>query len=122
MHITDIPVEVFLDNLLPFASVRDIRNFGSTNKFFAAICADETFWKRRCQEDFNFTSQETARRSGWKNLYRGLNRPKIFVWGFVTVPVRTAQTMMLFPSLSGNATMGDLAWRNFQKGQASHIQ
>jgi SCF-associated factor 1 len=81
MHITDIPVEVFLDNLLPFAPVRDIRNFGSTNKFFAAICADETFWKIRCQEDFNFTSQETARQSGWKNLYRGLNHPKIFVWG-----------------------------------------
>ena len=98
MHITDIPVEVFLDNLLPFAPVRDIRSFGSTNKFFAAICADETFWKRMCQEDFNFTSQETARQSGWKNLYRGLNHPKIFVWGFVTMSVSSAQTMILFLS------------------------
>ncbi|KAH9004512.1 RCC1/BLIP-II [Lactarius hatsudake] len=81
MHLTNIPVEVFLDNLLPFAAVRDVLSFGSTNKFFAALCADETFWKRRCQEDFNFTSQETARQSGWKILYRGLIHPKVFVWG-----------------------------------------
>ena len=103
MHLTDIPIEIFLDNLLPFASARDVLSFGSTNKLFAAICADETFWKRRCQEDFNFTSQETARQSGWKNLYRGLNHPRIFVWGFVTMPVHAAQTMMLFTLLSQRA-------------------
>jgi hypothetical protein len=109
MHLTDIPVEVFLDNLLPFASARDVLSFGSTNKLFAAICADETFWRRRCHEDFNFTSQETARQSGWKTLYRGLNHPRIFVWGFVTMPVRAAQTMMLFPSFPASAAMGDSA-------------
>jgi len=81
MHLADIPVEVFLDNLLPFAELRDVLNLGSTNKFFAALAADNTFWKRKCQADFNFTSQETARQSGWKNLYRGLNHPRIFVWG-----------------------------------------
>lgn len=83
MHFADIPVEVFLDNLLPFAQTRDVLSLGSTNRFFAALSADDTFWKRKCQEDFNFTSQETARQSGWKNLYRGLRYPRIFVWGFV---------------------------------------
>jgi SCF-associated factor 1 len=83
MHIADIPVELFLDNLFPLAEVRDVLSLGSTNKLFAALCADETFWRRRCQADFNFTSQETARQSGWKNLYRGLNHPRIFVWGSV---------------------------------------
>lgn len=81
MHIADIPVEVFLDNLLPLAELRDVLSLGSTNKLFAAVCADDTFWRRRCQADFNFTSQETARQSGWKNLYRGLKHPRIFVWG-----------------------------------------
>ncbi|KAI0251809.1 RCC1/BLIP-II [Lactifluus subvellereus] len=81
MHLADIPVEVLLDNLLPFSQVRDVLSLGSTNKYFAALCADDTFWKRKCQEDFNFTSQETARQSGWKNLYRGLNHPRVFVWG-----------------------------------------
>lgn len=90
MHIAVIPVEVFLDNLLPLAEVRDVLSLGSTNKFFAALSADETFWKRKCQTDFNFTSQETARQSGWKNLYRGLRNPRIFVWGFVTMLVHVA--------------------------------
>ena len=83
MHITDIPVEVFLDNLFPLAEVHDVLSLGSANKFFAALSADETFWRRRCSADFNFTSQETARQSGWKNLYRGLNHPRVFVWGYV---------------------------------------
>jgi SCF-associated factor 1 len=86
MHLADIPVEVLLDNFLPFAQVRDVLSLGSTNKYFAAICADEAFWRRRCREDFNFTGQETARQFGWKNLYKGLNRPKVFVWGFVRPP------------------------------------
>ena len=64
MHLADIPVEVLLDNLLPFSQVRDVLSLGSTNKYFAALCADDTFWKRKCQEDFNFSSQETARQSG----------------------------------------------------------
>ncbi|KAI9510499.1 RCC1/BLIP-II [Russula earlei] len=81
MPLADIPVELFLDNLLPLADVRDVLSLGSTDRSFAALCADETFWKRKCKEDFNFTSQETARQSGWKNLYRGLRYPKIFVWG-----------------------------------------
>jgi SCF-associated factor 1 len=97
MHLADIPIEVLLDNLLPFAQVRDVLSLGSTNKSFAALCADETFWRRRCEEDFNFTGQETARRSGWKNLYRGLNRPRIFVWGFVINLLHGAQVVT--PSL-----------------------
>jgi SCF-associated factor 1 len=96
MHIADIPVEVFLDNLLPLAELRDVLSLGSTNKLFAAVCADETFWRRRCQTDFNFTSRETARRSGWKNLYRGLRHPRIFVWGSVITLFRHFQAVTRF--------------------------
>jgi SCF-associated factor 1 len=96
MHFADIPVEVFLDNLLPLAELRDVLNLGSTNKLFAAVCADETFWRRRCQADFNFTSRETARQSGWKNLYRGLRHPRIFVWGSVITLVRTLSSRDAF--------------------------
>jgi SCF-associated factor 1 len=98
MHIADIPVEVFLDNLLPLAELPDVLSFGSTNKLFAAVCADETFWKRRCQADFNFTSKETARQSGWKNLYRGLKHPRVFVWGSVIITlVRHSRDPDAFP-------------------------
>jgi SCF-associated factor 1 len=86
MDLADIPVEVLLDNLLPFARVSDVLSLGSTNKPFAALCAEETLWRRRCQEDFNFTNQETVRQLRWKNLYRGLNHARIFVGGFVTDP------------------------------------
>jgi SCF-associated factor 1 len=96
MHIADVPVEVFLDNLLPLAELRDVLSLGSTNKLFAAVCADETFWRRRCQADFNFTGQETARQSGWKNLYRGLSHPRIFVWGSVITLVHHSQVVTPF--------------------------
>ncbi|SRR6266403_3337467 len=96
MDIADIPVEVLLDNLLPLAEVRDVLSLGSTNKLFAALCADETFWRRKCQADFNFTSQETARQSGWKNLYRGLKHPRIFVWGSVITLVHRFKVMTQF--------------------------
>ncbi|KAI0272360.1 RCC1/BLIP-II [Gloeopeniophorella convolvens] len=81
MQLSDLPVEVLLDNLLPAASPRDVLSLGSANKFFAAVCADDTFWKRKCEADFNFTSQETARQTGWKKLYRGLSHPRVYVWG-----------------------------------------
>lgn len=77
----DLPVEVLLDHLLPLLPIRDLLLLGSTNRFFALICADDTFWKRRCERDFNFSGNETAQRNGWKALYQGLSRPRVFVWG-----------------------------------------
>lgn len=32
-------------------------------------------------EDYNFPLQASARVSGWQQLYRGLSRPNVFVWG-----------------------------------------
>ncbi|KAI0064013.1 RCC1/BLIP-II [Artomyces pyxidatus] len=78
---SDLPVELLIDNLLPLAGVHDVLRLGCTNKFFSLVCADDTFWKRKCQTDFNFTSAETARTSGWKKLYRGLSHPRVYVWG-----------------------------------------
>ena len=78
----DLPVEVLLDHLLPLLPIRDLLLLGSTNRFFALICADDTFWKRRCERDFNFSGNETAQRNGWKALYQGLSRPRVFVWGY----------------------------------------
>jgi SCF-associated factor 1 len=112
MHITDIPVDIFLDNLFPFAEVRDVLSLGSTNKFFAALCADEAFWRTRCREEFNFTSQETARQSGWKNLYRGLNCPRVFVWGSVFRLVHRSQVVTHYSDPSN----GRLGSRNHPYG------
>ena len=89
--LTDLPVEVLIDNILPVVDLADLGSLAATNKSMAAICADDTFWKRKCLDDFNFHSGETARTSGWKVLYRGLFRPRIFVWGCaqpISLPTR----------------------------------
>ena len=83
--LADLPVEVPIDNVLPAVDLADLGSLAAASKFMSVICADDTFWKRKCLEDFNFSGGETARRSGWKLLYRGLFRPKIFVWGYVKI-------------------------------------
>ncbi|KAK7056409.1 hypothetical protein VNI00_002964 [Paramarasmius palmivorus] len=79
--ITDLPVELHLDVLLPMLPLEDLLNLGSTNRFFATLCNDETFWKRKIQADFNFSGAGTARTAGWKFIYRRLRKPRVFVWG-----------------------------------------
>ncbi|KAI5999375.1 regulator of chromosome condensation 1/beta-lactamase-inhibitor protein II [Pisolithus orientalis] len=80
-RLAEIPIEVLLDNFLPLLPVPDLNNLGSTNRFFHNLCNDNTFWKRKIQEDFNFPCNDTARSSGWKFIYRGLRNPRTYVWG-----------------------------------------
>jgi SCF-associated factor 1 len=79
--ISDIPVDVLLDNLLPSVAVPDLLSLTCTNRFFAIIGADDTFWKRKIQDDFNFSGAGTARTTGWKVIYKGLRKPLIYTWG-----------------------------------------
>ncbi|KAN0088441.1 Regulator of chromosome condensation 1/beta-lactamase-inhibitor protein II [Tylopilus felleus] len=80
-RLEDIPVEVLLDNVLPALPVADLLRLGATDHFFASLCNDDTFWKRKLQQDFNFSTEGTARSTGWKFIYQGLSRPRTFVWG-----------------------------------------
>ena len=82
--IADIPVEVIIDNILPFCEAKDVLSLGCTNKFFALVTTDDTFWKRKLVVDYNFTGSETARTNGWKFIYQRLRSPRVFVWGCVT--------------------------------------
>ena len=81
--IADIPVELLIDNILPFCEARDVFSLGCTNKFFALVTTDDMFWKRKLVVDYNFTGSETARTSGWKFIYQRLGNPRVFVWGYV---------------------------------------
>ncbi|KAI0078721.1 RCC1/BLIP-II [Panus rudis PR-1116 ss-1] len=78
---TDIPVEVWLDNILPNTPVADILRLGCTNRFFYLLTSDETFWHRKLEADYNFSGADTARTTGFKLLYKRLRNPKLFVWG-----------------------------------------
>ena len=82
--ITDLPIELFVDSIFDYLPVDAILSLGCTNRFFAQIAADEPFWHRRIQQDFNFSGADTARHEGWKFLYRRLANPKLYVWGYVS--------------------------------------
>lgn len=79
--LSDLPVEVLLDNFLPWLAIPDLIHLGETSRFFARLYNDDTFWRRRLQGDFNFTDERTARITGWKEIYKGLSNPKTYVWG-----------------------------------------
>ena len=79
--LTNLPQDLLVDTLLPTLPVQDLLALGSTSHAFAHLTSDEVFWKRKCEQDFNFSGARTARRTGWKKMYKGLNNPKVFVWG-----------------------------------------
>lgn len=82
--LADIPLEVLIDNFLPYIPLASIAALSLTSKDLAALCSDDTFWKRKLQEDYNFSDASTARTSGgYKFLYRGFHRAKLYVWGCV---------------------------------------
>ncbi|KAL6307246.1 RCC1/BLIP-II [Sparassis latifolia] len=81
MPVTDLPVELFLDNILPLLALSDLFRLSCTSRLFYLLASDETLWHRKLQDDFNFTGSETARNTGWKFLYKRLANPKVYVWG-----------------------------------------
>ena len=81
-NLQELPVEVLLDNILPVLPIRDVLALGEVDRRFHDVVDDETFWKRRCDVDFNFSGARTARTSGWKRIYKGLSNPKVYAWGY----------------------------------------
>ncbi|KAH8832685.1 regulator of chromosome condensation 1/beta-lactamase-inhibitor protein II [Flagelloscypha sp. PMI_526] len=81
MQFVDIPVEVFTDHIFPSLPIRSLLRLASTCTLFAGLCEDETVWKRRIDQDYNFSGAGTARTSGWKFIYKGLFKPRVYVWG-----------------------------------------
>ncbi|PIL24865.1 hypothetical protein GSI_12752 [Ganoderma sinense ZZ0214-1] len=79
--IADVPVELFFDGIFTFLPVRDLLNFGATNRFLNSVVDDEAFWHRKIEQDFNFSGSDTARQTGWKFLYKRLSKPDAYVWG-----------------------------------------
>lgn len=80
-YIEALPHELWVHGILLLLPLRDMLSLFQTNKLFAGIGRDEMLWKRRLQQDFNFTNASSARSSGFKFLYRKLNNPKVYVWG-----------------------------------------
>ncbi|KAG8956463.1 hypothetical protein FRC03_010828 [Tulasnella sp. 419] len=80
--LSDLPYDVLIDHLLPILPVQSLLSLTCTSKYFAGVCTNTLVWKRRLQSDFNFSaSDETARVKGFKVIYEGLQKPKVYVWG-----------------------------------------
>ena len=79
--LADLPVELLIDNLLPLLPLKDVLALATTSTEYGAICSDDTFWKRKLQKDYNFADARSARTKGYKFLYRGVHRAKLYVWG-----------------------------------------
>ena len=83
-RVTDIPVKLFIDRILPFCEVRDMLSLGCTSKFFALVV-----------DDYNFTG--TARKSGWRFIYRNLRNPRVFTWGCMTFSFSNVTRVFIRP-------------------------
>ncbi|PWZ03556.1 RCC1/BLIP-II [Testicularia cyperi] len=77
----DLPFSIVVDNLLPLLDNRDLAALRLVSRHARELTDDEVLWKRKTMADFRFPAHATARVGGWRNLYRGLSRPKAYVWG-----------------------------------------
>ncbi|KAG8919024.1 hypothetical protein FRC02_001984 [Tulasnella sp. 418] len=82
MSLSALPFDLLVDHLLPSLSLTGLLALTCTSKDFATTCSDPILWKRKLETDFNYyPSAETARTSGFKLIYKGIHRPKVFIWG-----------------------------------------
>jgi SCF-associated factor 1 len=81
LRLHDLPYDVLMHSLLPLFAAHELAQLRLVNKEIKSLVDDEHIWKGMIQQDFNFPSHASSRRSGWQTLYRGLSRPTVFVWG-----------------------------------------
>lgn len=65
LTIHSIPIEVFLDYLLPIVAVPDLLNLACADRFFARLCNDDTFWKRKLKADMNHSIVDARNKGEW---------------------------------------------------------
>jgi SCF-associated factor 1 len=82
-----LPLDIYYDQLLPLLPLDSLIHLSETCKAFDQLVnrepASESLWRHRIETDLNFPADSTARTSGWKELYRRVRNPRIYVWGCV---------------------------------------
>ena len=79
--LASLPPELILDHILPYLASRDVVALGATNHHLSQLAQDDVYWKARAIEDFNFPAGSTARKDGWRGVYRRLSGAGVFLWG-----------------------------------------
>lgn len=84
MNIIELPVELLVAICCRLPSVTDLIHFESVCKTFQSAVHQEEVWKERIEKDFSFNVSKKSpvfRRRGFRQLYRALQNPQVFVWG-----------------------------------------
>lgn len=85
--LSELPADLLIDTLLPTLEVSSLVCLGCTNKTWHRLLLDpesptgNSIWKQRLARKKNFPVQNTARTSGWIDLYKRCTFPEIYVFG-----------------------------------------
>jgi SCF-associated factor 1 len=81
MNITDLPVDVLIQDLLPRLNYHSILALTETCQKFYTLCNDEALWKKLALREFHIPAHATFRNKGWKDIFSKLNDPVVYTWG-----------------------------------------
>ena len=79
----DLPREVLVDCLFPLLPTRDLLALASVNHLMLVLASNEVLWKRKSEQEFELPAgiEAKAVTCGWREVYKCLFSPKVFVWG-----------------------------------------
>ncbi|KAF7726336.1 hypothetical protein EC973_008916 [Apophysomyces ossiformis] len=81
MQLWELPVDIFLEDILPSLDLVSLIELSYTSRFFHRLANDEHVWKKLVMTDFNIPYDAAFRSHGWKTLYSKLNDPIVYTWG-----------------------------------------
>ncbi|KAG0143509.1 hypothetical protein CROQUDRAFT_48734 [Cronartium quercuum f. sp. fusiforme G11] len=80
--LTGLPLDVFLDSLLPLLPLHDLLSLAATcHALHTLIHSTQSIWRSRVEAEFRFPAGATGRLDGFQTLYRKLSKPQVWVWG-----------------------------------------
>lgn len=80
-HISQLPTDILLDNVLGQLDALSLVQFSSTSRQFAQLGDDELVWKHLVMRDFHIPLDASFRQMGWKKLYQRLSDSRVYTWG-----------------------------------------
>lgn len=101
MNITELPIELLMAICCQLPQIADLLTFESVCRLFKGAVQQEEVWKKRIRSDYSLLSYVSEkspvfRRRGFRQLYRALRNPQVFVWGAkgdgrLGIPLETLQ-------------------------------
>lgn len=79
MPLLDLPVDIFLDSLLPRLDTSSLARLSETCRYLNQLCNDDRLWRERVEADYPRSIGQGG--CGYKALYRRLKDVKIYTWG-----------------------------------------